>query len=150
MFVSNSISGDTKSFAGARGVAISSVLQGDASVHGHEEWLLRAVYNLVGNAVKFTALNSAVIVRIEPTADDKRVMLGVSDAGPGIPPEDRTRVLERFYRSKQTMHTEGTGFGLAIVHDVVKAHHGEIFISNGPAGKGTHITIIIPRSHTST
>ena len=134
-----------QSRADERGISISLVVQGNTAIHGHEEWLLRAVYNLVGNAVKFTADNSTVAIRIEPTADNKRVMLSVVDAGPGIPLAERGRVFDRFYRSSRTQHTEGTGFGLAIVHDVVKAHHGETFISDGPEGKGANVTIILPR-----
>jgi two-component system heavy metal sensor histidine kinase CusS len=131
--------------AAEREIAIEVDARGDAHVHGHEEWLLRAVYNLVTNAVKFTADGTRVQLRIESTADDQRVMVSVIDHGPGVPAEDRPRIFDRFYRGVRTAKAEGTGLGLAIVTDVVKAHRGEVFVSDGPGGAGTNITLIVPR-----
>jgi len=131
--------------AAERRVTIRFASHGDTVIEGHEEWLLRAVYNLVSNAVKFTADGTNVAVRLEPTADNLRMMLSVTDAGPGILAEERTRIFERFYRSTRTSSIEGSGFGLAIVHDVVRAHRGEVFISPGPDHTGANVTIILPR-----
>ncbi|MCX7847325.1 MAG: HAMP domain-containing histidine kinase [bacterium] len=121
-------------------------IQADAGtrVRGHEEWLLRAVYNVFHNAIKFSPPHGHLQVHITPTADGKRVLLSVSDEGPGIPAEERQRVFDRFYRGASALGTEGSGLGLAIVADIVRAHHGEVFLSTGPGGRGTTITLILP------
>jgi signal transduction histidine kinase len=130
--------------ADARDVYLHLRSQGGTVVEGHEEWLLRAIYNVISNAVKYTAPATNVVVELEPTADGARVMLSVSDAGPGIAPGDRAKVAQRFYRGVRTRATEGTGLGLAIVQDVLRAHHGELFISEATGGVGTRVTLIIP------
>jgi signal transduction histidine kinase len=135
-----------RSNAQQRGITIEIETGGDTHLDGHEEWILRAVYNLTANAVKFTRDGSVVTLRIEPTADNLRVMLSVIDHGPGVPAQDRARIFDRFYRTERTRRSEGTGLGLAIVADVARAHRGEVFVSDGPGGHGTNITLILPRS----
>ena len=128
------------------GVAIAVAVQGGEQVYGHEEWLLRAVYNVIENAVKYSPPGTAVQVRIEHTADNRRVLVSVIDHGPGVPPAERGRIFERFYRGARAGAKEGTGLGLAIVADVIKAHRGEVFVSDIPNGAGTDCTLIIPRN----
>jgi len=82
---------------------------------------------------------------VEPAADGRRVVVTVTDEGPGIPPGERVRVFERFYRSAVARGTEGTGIGLAIVSDVAKAHKGLVFITAGARDAGTTVTLILPR-----
>ncbi|MCX7004034.1 MAG: HAMP domain-containing sensor histidine kinase [bacterium] len=130
--------------AAARDVHLHLRTQGATVVQGHEEWLLRAVYNLVNNAINYTARETNVVVALEPTADGTRVLLSVSDAGPGIAPGERAKVVQRFYRGDRTRATEGTGLGLAIVRDVLRAHKGELFIAEGTGGIGARITMIVP------
>jgi len=130
--------------ADARDVHLHVRTHGATAVQGHEEWLLRAVYNLVNNAIKYTARETNVVVALEPTADGTRVLLSVSDAGPGIAPGERAKVVQRFYRGDRTRATEGTGLGLAIVLDVLRAHHGELFIAEGTGGIGARMTMIVP------
>ena len=143
------IAADTADFCRGRAaehsVSIDVVTKGDTTVRGHEEWILRAVYNLVANAVKFTRDGSTVRLRVEPTADDHRLMISVTDEGPGVPAVDRTRIFDRFYRSERTRRSEGTGLGLAIVADVARAHGGDVFAGDGPGGHGTNMTIVLPR-----
>ena len=73
------------------------------------------------------------------------VVVDVMDKGPGILPEDRSRVFEPFYQggSEYTGPVKGTGLGLAIVHEFVGAHHGsvEIIIDGNP---GAHLRVILP------
>lgn len=116
------------------------------TVRGHEEWLLRAVYNVLNNAIKFSPPHAQVTIALTHTSDNKRVLLSITDEGPGIPPAERTRVFERFYRGSSAHAAEGTGLGLAIVADIVRAHRGEVFVSSGPGGRGTTITLILPRA----
>jgi len=127
---------------------IGMAIEADArpSVRGHEEWLLRAVYNVLSNAIKFSPLGGSVRVQVTHTADKKRVLLSVMDEGPGIPPAERPRVFERFYRGSGAQQADGTGLGLAIVAEIVRAHRGEVFVSGGPGGRGTTFTLILPRT----
>lgn len=122
-------------------VAVDTPVQ----VYGHEEWLLRAVYNVLQNALKFSPAGSVVRAHLTTTADNKRALLSVTDEGPGIPEEDRRRVFERFYRGSAAHATEGSGLGLAIVADIVRAHRGDVYITSGPQGRGTTVTLILPR-----
>jgi two-component system sensor histidine kinase TctE len=117
---------------------------GQVTVEAHEEWMLRALHNVINNAIKYTEPATNVVIDIEPTADASAVMVSVSDAGPGIAPNERRHVLQRFYRGVRTHATEGTGLGLAIVHDVMRALGGDVMIAEGPGGKGARITLVVP------
>lgn len=132
--------------AAEKQIVITIEAEPDTRVRGHEEWLLRAVYNVLGNAIKFSPPGGCVRVEVTHTADNKRVLLSVMDEGPGIPPAERPRVFERFYRGSGAQQADGTGLGLAIVADVVRAHRGEVFVSSGPGGRGASITLIFPRA----
>ena len=75
-------------------------------------------------------------------APDK-VCLRVDDSGPGIAPEERDKVFERFYRSAEARAMPGSGLGLAIVKSVVERHNGEIAIKDSADG-GTRMEVILP------
>ena len=70
------------------------------------------------------------------------VKLRVRDDGPGIDPADRPHVFERFYRAKSSQATAGTGIGLAVVDQLVRAHGGVVGIVDG--GRGTIIEVELP------
>ena len=91
----------------------------DAEVMGYPEALRILVRNLVDNAVKYTP--SGGTVDLEIRAMHGRVLLSVDDSGPGIPVEDRARVLDRFYRVAG-VETTGSGLGLAIVKSIAELH----------------------------
>src|SRR5207248_8870190 len=87
--------------------------------------------NLIENAIRYTP--DGTIVRIEVGAAGPRAVLAVSDDGPGIPPEDRTRIFERFYRGSTGRRSgPGTGLGLAIVDELVRRWGGEGRLAEGP------------------
>ncbi|MDJ0768453.1 MAG: HAMP domain-containing sensor histidine kinase [Ilumatobacter sp.] len=108
----------------------AAVVRGDASQ------LRRLVRNLLTNAVRHAA--SSVRVRVVDGPD--RVVLVVQDDGPGIPPADRERVLERFVRldEARTDRDGGAGLGLAIVKEIVLAHGGTIRVSGADEGVDVH------------
>ncbi|HUR51338.1 MAG TPA: ATP-binding protein, partial [Mycobacteriales bacterium] len=91
--------------------------------------------NLVGNALTHTT--APVKVRLATTAGT--AVLEVSDAGPGIPVQDRPRVFERFYRAdtSRTRASGGTGLGLSIVAALVSAHRGTVVVDETPGGGAT-------------
>jgi two-component system phosphate regulon sensor histidine kinase PhoR len=72
----------------------------------------------------------------------------VQDHGPGIPPEERSKIFERFYRcgSELRRETQGVGIGLSIVKHIVDAHAGTIDVTSEP-GKGSTFSIVLPLHH---
>jgi two-component system phosphate regulon sensor histidine kinase PhoR len=100
------------------------------------------VRNLVENAVNYSPEDTEVV--LEATRVDGTFTITVSDSGPGIPPEDLTRVFERFYRvDKSRSRPGGTGLGLAIVRHLVELHGGTATANNRPQG-GAIFTITLP------
>jgi signal transduction histidine kinase len=97
-----------------------------AQVVGDVDQLSRAVANLIDNAARHARSNIAITL----AEHDGQAVLTVTDDGPGIPPEQRERVFERFTRldDARSAATGGTGLGLAIVRDVVERHHGSVVI----------------------
>ena len=74
----------------------------------------------------------------------EKTLLEIADNGPGIAPEERERVFDRFYRALGTK-TSGTGLGLAIVKRIVDIHRGKITIDDGLDGRGTTFRLVFPR-----
>jgi two-component system phosphate regulon sensor histidine kinase PhoR len=100
------------------------------------------IRNLVENAVNYSPDQSEVCV--EAARHNGSLAITVSDSGPGIPPEDLTRVFERFYRvDKSRSRPGGTGLGLAIVKHLVELHDGEARAANKPEG-GAIFTVTLP------
>ena len=114
---------------------------------GHE-WLLRELLgNLADNAIKYTLTGGRVTLRCgvgQP--DSERPMqpfLEVEDDGPGVPPQERHRVLERFYRVQGTTG-DGSGLGLAIAAEIARLHQGTLQLESGSAGCGLRVTLWLP------
>lgn len=97
--------------------------------------------NLVDNALRYGRRGGAVTVRC--TRDRRRIILCVEDDGPGIPPDQRQRVMDRFYRAPGSV-PGGSGLGLAIVREVAERHGGEVDIGSAPGGQGARITVYLP------
>lgn len=105
--------------------------------------LEQAFFNLLDNACKYAPPNTAIKIWAKKTAE--HIAIEVSDQGPGIPPEDREKVFDMFYRVQQTDNqTAGTGLGLAICRGIVEAHGGTIRAESGLHGTGTCIIIHLP------
>lgn len=102
----------------------------------------QALTNVLDNAIKFAPQRGHVWVRGEWTSDETRLV--VEDDGPGIPEEQRLRVLERFYRADPGL-TRGAGLGLAIVDWAVRAHGGHVTLGASAAG-GTRVVLAWPRT----
>jgi two-component system phosphate regulon sensor histidine kinase PhoR len=117
-------------------------------VGGDRDELLRVVENLVENAIKYGASDTACAIRrvdITLAAQERQSVLSVSDYGPGIAPEHLPRLTERFYRvdAGQSRAKGGTGLGLAIVKHIVARHRGRLGIES-QLGQGATFSVTLP------
>lgn len=123
-------------------VALESAVAADLpAVAADREMLARALGNLVGNALD--AMPEGGTLRVAASAQDGGVAIEVSDTGPGLTDEQRTRLFTPYYTTKKG----GTGLGLAIVQGIVSDHGGRIRVESEP-GKGTTFTLLLPRMDT--
>ncbi len=130
--------------AAAAGKTLSSESTGLVPmVLGDQRWLHLVLDNLLSNAIKFTFPGGRVRVRVADKGEF--VMVSVSDDGIGIPPEDREKVFERFYRAgnRAQVNAPGTGLGLAIAREVIDKHGGKIWLES-ELGKGTTFHFVVP------
>ncbi len=108
---------------------------------GESTSLERAVTNLLDNAAKYSPTGATVIVRLA------HGVLVVDDEGPGIAPEDRARVFDRFWRSSEARSMPGSGLGLSIVRQVAERHAGTVHAEEAPGG-GARMVLELPGSET--
>jgi len=103
--------------------------------------------NLLDNAIKYSVGNVDVSVSLE-TPDEKHVELKVRDRGVGIPSDELKRIFRRFYRvrGRTSARVKGTGLGLFIVRSIAKTHGGKVFAESAGEGRGTTVTLELPRS----
>jgi two-component system, OmpR family, sensor kinase len=115
------------------------------SVPADPEALRTLLRNLVDNAVRYSAAGGRVDVSVEAVPDGSGggARLTVTDDGPGIAPEDRARVFDRFYRRAGTA-PPGSGLGLAIVKAIADAHGASVALSDPPSGRGLTVTVMFP------
>ncbi|MCL4263494.1 MAG: HAMP domain-containing histidine kinase [Anaerolineae bacterium] len=119
--------------------------------------LAQAIGNLLSNAIKYTPKEGQVMVTAASTSDlelpDSRsplstgvtqrqtVLITIADTGPGIPPDEQSRIFEPFYRSRaQTRFPQGMGLGLTIARDLVEAHGGQLTLES-EVGQGSKFVI---------
>ncbi len=101
------------------------------------------LWQLLSNAIRYTPPGSAFAVRAH--AEDETVTISVADCGPGIPKPEQSHIFEKFYRSKE--HRDlipGTGMGLAIAREIIRAHGGRIWVES-ELGKGSEFFFTLPR-----
>lgn len=116
-------------------------------VLGDPDELHTAVTNLLDNAVKYSPNGVHIAVELE-AADEELVVLRVRDQGVGIPQNELKRIFKRFYRVRQRgrPRVKGTGLGLFIVRAIARNHGGRVFANSEGTGKGTTVTLELPRS----
>ena len=115
----------------------------ESRIAGNAEALTILLRNLLDNAIKYTPPGGTVDLAIRRIAD--RVVLSVDDSGPGIPEQDRDRVLDRFYRATGTQ-TTGSGLGLAIVKSIADLHGAPIALGRSPRLGGLRVEVSFPAS----
>lgn len=111
--------------------------------------IMQVVHNLLSNAIKFTPSGGRVIMQAEISAG--YLVLSVTDSGVGIPEEDLPRIFDRFYQAKNQSKSSsgGTGIGLSLTRELVKAMDGNIDVSSS-LGKGTRFVVTLPIKHQAT
>jgi signal transduction histidine kinase len=113
-----------------------------APVRGNRQLLAQALVNLLENAIKYVPAGGRIEVVLE--VDEESVVLTVSDNGPGIPAEDRHRILEPFVRLERDREKVGSGLGLSLVAAVMRLHQGTIeLVDNEP---GLRVRCRLPKA----
>jgi signal transduction histidine kinase len=135
-------------FENARGLAprdwrLDGTADGRATVD--EQRLMQAVLQLAANAVRHTADGDLVTIGSVVRAGD--VSFWVRDSGPGVRPEERDRIFERFYRGRSGhRRSDGAGLGLSIVRAIAETHGGRVELDSVP-GHGATFTVVVPANH---
>ncbi len=127
--------------AQTRGVDLGLARIEAVTVAGAAAGLRTLLSNLVDNAVRYTP--SPGRVDVAAFHDGALAALEVSDSGPGIPPEERTRVFDRFYRRAGEI-SDGSGLGLAIVKQIVEHHGGTIALEDAGSAGGLKVAVRLP------
>jgi signal transduction histidine kinase len=113
---------------------------------GHRELIGQAMANLIDNALKYGAPNlpgAEASVEILARATAEGVEISVADRGPGIPAEDRARVLERFVRLSASRSRPGSGLGLSLAAAVARLHGGVLRVEDH--APGLRVVLALPR-----
>lgn len=129
------------------GVSLRRGATSAARVRGSRRLLVEALLNLLDNAIRWTPRDGLVAVSTKANGE---VQLSVEDSGPGIPPEERERIFQRFYRVPRVAPAgtdDGTGLGLAIVMGIAQAHGGRVELVEPPRG-GSAFRLVLPRDPT--
>lgn len=132
---------DAVSSAQARRVDVGLSHAEEGCVLGHPAALAILLRNLLDNAIKYAP--AAGRVDVEVSASDGQVILTVEDTGPGIAPEDRERVLDRFYRVSGAQ-ASGSGLGLAIVNSIAGLHAAAVTLDVSPRLGGLRVAVRFP------
>jgi signal transduction histidine kinase len=111
--------------------------------------LAQALANVIDNAIKYTPPGGAVMIRVRRRSSGE-IEFSVTDNGPGVPLEDRNRVVQRFVRLENSRNEPGSGLGLSLVAAVAEAHGGRLELDEGPGrydgfGPGLRVALVLPR-----
>lgn len=149
--VEMNLSAELQQYANSAGPVLAErgfelILQIDPDVKvGIDPSALRTVVeNLLDNAIKYSTPPSAITLRLRRAGSN--VIMEVSDQGVGLTPAESKRVFERFYRAgdERVRTTKGTGLGLYLVREIVKAHWGDVTVQSGGPGKGATFRVSLP------
>jgi two-component system OmpR family sensor kinase len=134
---------DVVAAAQARQIDVGLAQADAAVVSGHPEALRMLLRNLLDNAVKYTPEGGRVDLRV--MADATGAELRVDDSGPGLPADERERVLDRFYRAGDAQ-ASGSGLGLAIVKSIADLHGATVSLGASEALGGLRVAVRFPAS----
>jgi signal transduction histidine kinase len=135
--------------ADEKGITLKVEAATAAPARGNPELVTQALANLVDNAIKYAGADRAMAngapaeIAVRAATDGDRILLAVSDHGPGIAESDRHHVVERFVRLEQSRSEPGSGLGLSLASAVARLHGGELRLEdNAP---GLKATLVLPR-----
>ncbi|MDN4052753.1 ATP-binding protein [Massilia sp. YIM B02763] len=132
---------DLAGLAQARSIDLGLQRADSADIQGQPDALMILARNLVDNAIKYTPNGGTVDVSV--VADTRAVRLTVEDSGPGIPPEERERVFDRFYRVPGS-DAAGSGLGLAIIKSIAQQHGATLALGESQRLGGLEVTVTFP------
>lgn len=119
-------------YAAEKNITLSQSLPTPLIIHGEKHLLTQAFANLIDNAIKFT--ESGGRVHIGCDMSEGSTTLTFADNGPGIPPEYRDKVFEKFFRMEQSRHTKGNGLGLSLVAAIARIHGAHLSLRENMPG----------------
>jgi two-component system, OmpR family, sensor kinase len=133
--------------ASTRSVSIELTSIVSAAFTGDEDLIRRLIVNVLDNAIRHAPVNSTV--RVECTQTGDRYVIGITDAGPGIPAEAQPHVFERFFRAdtargRPANAASGAGLGLAMARWVARVHNGDVVLRES-SGNATTFVISLPK-----
>lgn len=131
-----------------KGLDFAAELASGVTVRGNRQFIAQALANLLDNAVKYTPAGGAVMLRARRRSSGE-AEISVTDTGPGVPEEDRERVIGRFVRLENSRNAPGAGLGLSLVAAVARAHGGRLELDEGPGavdgkGPGLRVALVLP------
>jgi signal transduction histidine kinase len=120
------------------------------NLRGNREFIAQALANLLDNAIKYTPEGGAIMLRLRRRSSGE-LEFSVTDTGPGVPEEDRARVVQRFVRLENSRSEPGAGLGLSLVQAVAASHGGRLELAEGPGeyngmGPGLRVALVLPRA----
>jgi two-component system phosphate regulon sensor histidine kinase PhoR len=121
---------ELQSHAAQKTIALENEVPLDLLANADPDRVGQVIFNLVDNAIKYGRPGGSICIAAEPLPD--ALQISVEDDGPGIPPDARDRIFERFYRVDRARSRDqgGTGLGLAIVKHIVQAHGGKVWVES--------------------
>jgi signal transduction histidine kinase len=134
---------ELRSLPARAGLRVDASAVSGGRVLGDPEGLRRVVRNVLDNAARHAMSG----IEVELRAGEEEVVLAVSDDGPGVPSAQRDQIFDRFHRLDQARSRDvgGAGLGLAIVREVVTAHHGRVAVEDSPNGlPGARFVVRLP------
>ncbi|WP_373743757.1 ATP-binding protein [Achromobacter insuavis] len=138
---------ETLPAANAKDIGIELRGAPQAMVRGHRDDLVLLARNLLDNAIKYTPAGGHIAIRLDTPPEGARLL--IDDNGPGIPPAERTRVFDRFYRLDGNTQP-GSGLGLAIARAIAQRHNAAITLEDVPDGPGLRTQVAFPPEQAST
>ena len=128
--------------AESKGVTMIAEADKPVPIRGDQDLMREALSNLIDNAIKFTPAGGAV--RIEARLADGRPFVRVSDTGVGVPPQERARIFDRFYRGEKSGQSPGHGLGLSIAETIASLHGFRLTVEDNNPGSRFELRAAAP------
>lgn len=128
--------------AASKGQSLDVNLGASLPVPHDRAWLAEAITNILDNAIRYTPQGGRISVSLEQT--DSTAVVSIRDTGPGIPPDELSRIFQRFYQGSSRGDGQGSGIGLALTKLIVEKHGG--IVQAGSPGQGSVFTVTLPRA----